>query len=157
MSITIQKISALAKKIYKANPKKKWVDCIKLASKQLKSGKVGDYRINKAEFSEKRAPTNPRKKTQKKVKKFTVIRSDGGQFEKIKRISGTGDNIFKGLNEIGKYKKFIDQDIKALEVFKDSLKSTQSHNKPYFRAKIIFLKKRISDYKKIVTILKKSI
>lgn len=41
MSNIIKKISARAKQIRKAHPNKKWTDCIKQASKDLKGGKLG--------------------------------------------------------------------------------------------------------------------
>lgn len=41
MSSTLQKITARAKLIRKAHPSKKWTDCIKQASRELKSGKPG--------------------------------------------------------------------------------------------------------------------
>jgi len=154
MSNTIQKISALAKKIYKANPKKKWVDCIKLASKQLKSGKVGDYKINRAEFSETRLPMYPRKKTEKKPRKFAVVRNSGGQFEKIKRISGTGN---ESLIEIGRYKKLIAGCEANIDKLKKNVAGSSVSEKKSIAAKIKIYRNSISNFKKIVAILKKNI
>jgi len=151
--MSVAKISALAKKIRKAQPAKKWQDCIKQASKLLKSGKVGDYKINKAEFSETRLPMYPRKKTEKKPRKFAVVRNSGGQFEKIKRISGPGG---ESLTEIGRYKKLIDKYTTEIDKLK-KIKPSTTAEKKVIAGRIDKIKKAIIGFKKIVILLKKNI
>lgn len=90
-NLALKKITDKAKILYRTGKYSKWTDAIKAASKQV--SKVGDYKINKSTFVEKRKPVTPRKKTKKTGKTFLVKRSSAGTFSQIKRtksISGTG-------------------------------------------------------------------
>ena len=86
MSNIIQKISARAKQIRKAHPSKKWTDCIKQASREIKAGKPGSTAKKSGKRSTKRKPAKYRQTG------GTTVKADRKRKAKApgKRISKTG-------------------------------------------------------------------
>ncbi len=70
MSNILKKISARAKLIYKAHPSKKWTDCIKQASRELKGKKSPIKRRKAPTKTRKAAPARKRAKVGRAPKKY---------------------------------------------------------------------------------------
>jgi len=153
MSTHLTKITALAKKIRKAHPSKKWTDCVKAASKQIKAGKVGDYRINKTSFHETREATNPRKKRLKKEKKFSVTRTGEGKFKKIKRIAG----VDKSMQHIKSISGTMSGNLSYIEKLQQSLKGKTAREKAAIMREVRAIKKANVNWRKAINLLKKNI
>lgn len=153
--MSVAKISALAKKMRKQYPSKKWTDLIKLASKQIKSGKVGDYKINKASFTETRQPVNPRKKKLKKEKKFSVTRTGEGKFKKIKRVAGVSTS--EVMKKISGHHSTISKNAQSIAGIKEKIKGATPAEKKQYQSAIKKLRSYSADTKKAISALKKYI
>lgn len=89
MASAIQKISKRAKAIRRAHPSKKWMACIKEASREYKAGKLGATLL--IEKNETRR-TKPKRVVR-------VTRSKKGTFKSIKRIGNTAGG-FSSMAEV---------------------------------------------------------
>jgi len=104
----LEKQTALAKKIRKTNPKLSWIDAVKKAAAELKSGKkVGAYKvIEKGETP----------KTKVKAV-YQITRNKKGTFKSggVKRVAGlpkvagvnTSNELFNTSNKLMEYEKDI--------------------------------------------------
>lgn len=74
----LQKITTLAKKIRKQHPSKKWTDCVKAASKELKAGKkVAGYTGTRKDGNKTTVSYTTKKVTAKKPAKATQAKLFG--------------------------------------------------------------------------------
>lgn len=109
MSNTLKKITARAKQIHKAHPSKKWTDCIKQASRELKSGK---RTTAKKSGTKKRKPANRQTGTSKtsadrrrKAKKpGKRLSASGKVYYERRRNRSDKPGALSGIKKIGSIK-----------------------------------------------------
>jgi hypothetical protein len=105
---TLQQITTRAKAIYKKHPSKKWTDCIKLASKELKGQKVSGTRKTKR--------VSGVKKTKKKPAiKIVTIGKVAPKKIGATSVLSRGKAILSGIGRMERqYKGTKDRDLKKL-------------------------------------------
>lgn len=134
------KAIARAKQIRKANPKKKWTDCVKQAHKDLKAGKVSGIRKPAAK---KAAP-----------KKVARVKSVKTTKTKTVRLAGVGAMATRDLSKtIGD----INSCEKMIQGLRDKMKGTKGAERNLFTRMINEQKKYLSGLKQRKTIIKRSI
>lgn len=140
----LQKQTALAKKIRKAHPNKKWTDCVKQAARELKKGsvskpvrkKVGAYKVIEKGETVKTKP--------KAI--YQITRAKKGTFKKggVKKISGF--NNLTEINSVASKLTSIETDILQTQVLLRQTKDAGS--KRQLKAKIANRKKQFLALKK---------
>jgi len=106
---TLTEITKRAKVIYKKHPSKKWTDCIKMASAELK--KVSGVKRKKAVSGVKKAKKSP------KIKVVTIGKVKKTAAPKRAAVSALsrGRAIVAGINRMeGQYKSEKNKDLKRL-------------------------------------------
>jgi hypothetical protein len=120
MKTALEKIIAKAKQLKKSFPNTKWTDLVKKASTELKkSGAIGDFKKNKAEFVEAKTPKKPRKKRTRSANVYSVSRTATGRFKKKGMKRTHAENYSVRIAGVGAVKK---------PVKTSTHKDTKSHN-----------------------------
>lgn len=120
MKTALEKIIAKAKQLKKSFPNTKWTDLIKKASIELKkSGAIGDFNKNKAEFVEAKKPKKPRKKSTRSANVYAVSRTATGRFKKRGMKRTHAESYSVRIAGVGAVKK---------PVKTSTHKDTKSHN-----------------------------
>lgn len=154
----LEKIVKEAQKIRKAHPKKyaKWTDYIKAASKSI-AGYVG---------TKKTATTTTvnytRKVAAKKAKPATQAKLFGNKTHKDTKSHNVNIRVVSGsfsMSQISQLQKRIDSNIRTIDSMKDlsRRKGVLALDKNKIISNIKDLQKENSEFKKIITILKKTI
>lgn len=80
MANHLQKITTRAKQIYKAHPKKKWTECIKAASRELKaSGKIGTAKLSNYSRQTGRSSKKRDEERKAKLPGKRLVKNKGGK------------------------------------------------------------------------------
>ena len=173
----LQKIVAKAKSLKKSYPNTKWTDLIKKASKLVTPAKKSVSGINRKVVAKKSAPVKPLIKKRiesksdfamagvkkKKATKKAVKKSPARSMHKDTKSHNVRISVMSGINKttlskIDWYLKHIASNEKMIEILKNRISnSKQKEFKIDARKSIINLRKVNSDYKKIITALKKHI
>lgn len=110
----LQKITTLAKKIRKQHPSKKWTDCVKAASKELKAGKkVAGYTGTRKDGNKTTVSYTTKKVAAKKPTKATQAKLFGAN---EKHIDTKSHNIKVKIGRLGEF--FDTTIIKDLDALK---------------------------------------
>jgi len=134
--MTVKEISQRAKKIRAKYPTKKWTDCIKQASKELKSGKVGTTKkVAKAPVKNsttlKAVNDEARELSFKLRNKIYVMRSNNTLYTSVGKGKGTVLSIWDMGNKIGATKSVQAKRTRSGMISKPTVskhKDTMSHN-----------------------------
>lgn len=120
MKTALEKIIAKAKQLKKSYPNTKWTDLVKKASTELKkSGAIGDFKKNRAEFVEAKTPKKPRKKRTRSANVYSVSRTATGRFKKKGMKQTHAERYSVRIAGVGAVKK---------PVKTSTHKDTKSHN-----------------------------
>lgn len=120
MKTALEKIIAKAKQLKKSFPNTKWTDLVKKASTELKkSGAIGDFKKNRAEFVEAKTPKKPRKKRTRSANVYSVSRTATGRFKKKGMKQTHAERYSVRIAGVGAVKK---------PVKTSTHKDTKSHN-----------------------------
>jgi hypothetical protein len=172
----LQKIVAKAKSLKKSYPNTKWTDLIKKASKLVTPAKKSVSGIKRT-VVKKYAPVKPLVKKRietksdfamagikkKKATKKAVKKSPARSLHKDTKSHNVRISVMSGINKITLskidwYLKHIASNEKMIEILKNRISNTKEKQfKIDARKTILNLKKVNTDYKKMITSLKKHI
>ena len=166
MSNTLQKITARAKQIHKAQPKKKWTDCIKQASRELKrSGKLGSATKPKKDPNRQTGSSSLAfdKRVRAKAPGKRVVKHPGGKstvyYERRKNRSDkpgslAGHNMKNIISDVKRSKDNFDRLKLELKEYQGKLKAAKDpFRKLVFKQKVDRLKYELRERKQVLSSL----
>lgn len=173
MPITVQQISRRAKEIRKKHPGKKWINCIKEASAQLKSGRAVSA-VKKKRSYRQTGSSNKKRDQARSAKapgKRTVKRADGSSHtyterrknrsDKPGKLTGSGIGNaatayqYSILTRIKSNTHYMSLSTKNIEHYKRLMVGKTATEKKSYKQLIQAEKKNIVALKKDTTMLKR--